>query len=177
VDTVWFYANSLSIMLWLTIGALPSEVTPRSTALLLTWVLLLIEGGSTLTHNWSYLTKFPENFAAKAEYQQVLQQTSDKLQDEGVEVIFGSYLDVIPIAYGSSYALRPISVRYNRFPLTDTEQRDSYLTAFKLSPTDPWSQEAQEIVQSKCDFERSTSTVSGDFQLYMCPGSELSKPQ
>lgn len=177
VDTVWFYATSLSIMLWLTIGSLPTEVKPRSVALLLTCVLLLLEGVSTISHNWKYLSGISENVANKATYQKELQETSATLHGEGVEVLFGSYLDVIPIAYGSSYALRPISVRYNRFPLTETEADLSYLTAFKLSPGDSWSIEAQQIVNSECDFQRSVTSVTGDFQLYLCPGGAISKPR
>lgn len=174
VDTVWFYATSLAIMFWITLGALPTVIKPRILAIGLTCALLTLEGISMLTHNRAYFTNFSENVRAKAEYQSQVRDQATILTDAGVEIIYGSYLDVIPIAYASSYNLRPISVRYNRFPLTDAEGSRILTVAVKAEPVGLWGEEGLAIAQSVCSPTDQILAADTKFNIYNCPGSGIS---
>ena len=173
VDTVWFYATSLSILFWLSIGALPSSFTPRWLALTITVTLLAIEGISTYTHNHNFFSQLPSEIRNKSEYQSAVQLQAEGLLENGVQVIYGSYLDVIPIAYASSFELRPISNRYNRFPMDDVELSVIYTTAVRLSPTDLWGQESLEIAQDSCVQLREISIESESFGIFECSGEDI----
>jgi hypothetical protein len=174
VDTVWFYATSLAILFWITIGSLPTVIKPRALAVSLTCVLLAVEGVSMITQNWNYLPNLEKNIAAKSEYQNQIKETSSFLTQNGVEVIFGSYLDVIPISYGSSYELRPISIRYNRFPLTPVEASKNYTIAVKTKATDQWGEESLALVDTKCVPQGQLTSNDVEFSLYKCLGSDIS---
>ena len=174
VDTVWFYATSLSILFWVTVGALPTIIKPRAVALALTSVILAIEALSMFTHNWTYLTGISENIQEKSLYQDEIRETAQILQNAGVQIIYGSYLDVIPISYGSSYELRPISVRYNRFPLSENEIGEQFLVAIDAFPKEPWGFEALKVVDLNCAFQRRIETPLSTFDTYICPGVSIS---
>ncbi len=173
VDTVWFYATSLAIMFWITLGALPTVIKPRVLAIGLTSALLVLEGLSMITHNWTFYKNFGKNITTKVEYQTQIRDTAKALSDAGVGIVYGSYLDVIPIAYGSSYELRPISVRYNRFPLTEVEGSQSFSIAIKAEPSDPWGQEGLAIAQSVCSPEGEIVAATITYNLYDCLGSDI----
>jgi len=175
VDTVWFYATSLAILFWLTIGALPTLIKPHYLAILLTTAVLTLEATSMLTHNWSYLTNFSKNLEQKAIFQYDIRKTAQQLQGQGIEIVYGSYLDVIPISYGSLFALQPISVRYNRFPLTPDAIDVNYLIAINVHPTDSWGEEALQVVQKKCMFQNTLETSLFTYDTYECPGYVISK--
>ena len=175
VDTVWFYATSLSILFWITLGALPSVVKPESFANALTVVVLIFTAISMLSHNWAYITQFTSNFDAKRQYQSEIRRTAQDLSNAGVQVIFGSYLDVIPIAYGSSAQLRPLSVRYNRFPLSEQQSQRNYVVAVKSTPTDPWGQEGLAIAMDGCAKQGNLKSVSTDYQIFECQGSVINQ--
>ena len=171
VDTVWFYATSLSVLFWVTVGALPTIVKPRVLALSLTSAILLLEAISMLTHNWTYLTNIPENTVKKADYQRDIRETARQLKEAGVDIVYGSYLDVIPISYGSSFELHPISVRYNRFPLRGLEVTSNYVVAIKSEATEPWAAEALDHFSALCpNFSKMTFNGSG-YLVSSCLGS------
>lgn len=174
VDTVWFYATSLSILFWITVGALPNVVKPRLLAISLTSLVLFIEAISMFSHNWSYLTSIPQNIVKKVSYQNDLRETAAQLQTSDVEIVYGSYLDVIPVSYGSSFGLQPISVRYNRFPLTPRELELEHVVAINADPTDSWGEEALQIVQSDCEFRNQSEAKLFTYKIYVCTGNAIS---
>jgi len=177
VDTVWFYATSLSILFWITVGALPTAIKPRTLAISLTVSVLAIESISMLTHNWTYLTTIPHNVIEKAKYQIDIRETAQQLQSAGVQLVYGSYLDVIPISYGSSFDLHPISPRYNRFPLTEGELDTQFLIAINAEPTELWGIEAIDIAKNDCVFQESISTRKFSYETYLCRGRSISPKQ
>lgn len=174
VDTVWFYATSLAVMFWITLGALPSLIKPRVLAIGLTCALLVLEGVSMVTHNWAFYRNLGDNISTKLEYQNQIQETAQILTDAGASIIYGSYLDVIPIAYGSSNDLHPISVRYNRFPLSSSEASQVFSVAIKAQASDPWGEESLAIVQSACAPSGEIIAVATKYKLYNCLGSDIS---
>ena len=127
-----------------------------------------------LTHNWSHYSNFSENMRAKSDYQSLIRTQAKTLTNASVEIIYGSYLDVIPIAYGSSYKLRPISVRYNRFPLTDFETSQTFIVAVNAAPVEQWGEEGLTIAESVCTAIDEIQTVSTKFKIYKCLGSDIS---
>ena len=174
VDTVWFYATSLSVLFWITVGALPTLVKPRVLAITLTSAVFALEATSMLTHNWAYLTNIPENIAKKADYQHDIRETAQQLQEAGVDIVYGSYLDVIPISYGSSFDLHPISVRYNRFPLSNRDVAGKYLVAIKSEPSDAWGKEALQLIEEKCKLTGRINSTMTTYDTFTCLGSSIS---
>jgi hypothetical protein len=177
VDTVWFYATSLAILFWITVGVLPSAIKPKPLAIGLTIIILALTATSMFSHNWNYISQIPAGIENKSSYQSEIKQTANGLLDSGVEVIYGSYLDVIPIAYGSSFQLRPLSVRYNRFPLTAQESLQKYIVAVNSSPTDSWGEEGLAIASTKCLKRGDFSGAKTDYDIFQCPGSVISEFQ
>jgi len=161
-------------MFWITLGALPTVIKPRVLAIGLTCALLVLEGVSMVTHNWAFYRNLGDNISTKLEYQNQIQETAQILTDAGASIIYGSYLDVIPIAYGSSNDLHPISFRYNRFPLSSSEASQIFSVAIKAQPSDPWGEESLAIVQSSCSPTGEISAVATKYELYECLGSDIS---
>lgn len=175
VDTVWFYATSLSILFWITVGALPSTVKPKQLAYGLTIGILILTATSMFSHNWNYLTQLTTNIYEKSKYQADIKDIAQELLAHDVQVIYGSYLDVIPIAYASFYQLRPLSVRYNRFPLTEQESKQTYVVAVKNQPSDSWGEEGIGIVKEKCALRSSVNNLGMGFQIFECSGSAINQ--
>jgi len=174
VDTVWFYATSLSVLFWITIGALPTAISPKWLAVSITIALLTLEGVSMLTHNWSFYRDLPAHIESKRQYQSEIISQATLLKDKGVQVVYGSYLDVIPISYASSFDLRPISIRYDRFPLTDNEIAQTFVTAVNANPTDPWGEDGLSIASTKCVKKDFMKVSNREYLIFRCPGNVLS---
>jgi len=173
VDTVWFYATSLAILFWLSIGVLPTAISPRWLALTITTMFLTLEGFSMVTHNWYFYSKLPNKISEKMKYQELIKEQAQTLLDSDIQVIYGSYLDVIPIAYGSSYELRPISNRYNRFPFEGDELIGNYRVAIKLDPTDLWGEESLEIASENCEVVKEFVIRGDRFGAFACGGQTI----
>jgi len=175
VDTVWFYATSLSVLFWMTMGALPTAISPRWLAVSITIAFLTLEGTSMVTHNWVFYKDLPAHIESKRQYQSEITFQAELLRNRGVQVVYGSYLDVIPISYASSFELRPISVRYDRFPLMGSEIDQTFTTAVNANPTDPWGEEGLRIASSSCQPLESLSISSAQYIIYSCPGQVISQ--
>ena len=175
VDTVWFYATSLSVLFWITIGALPTAISPKWLAMSITSALLVLEGTSMVTHNWAFYKDLPTNIEIKKQYQSEIMSQANALRDKGVQVVYGSYLDVIPISYASSFDLRPISVRYDRFPLTGSALSQTYKTAVNANPIEPWGEEGLLNARMGCTEIEKVSAGAQQYLIFLCPGSALSK--
>ncbi len=171
VDPVWIYSSGLSLLFWLSLGALPSFFSIRILGSIVTIILIAVVGISTLTHNAKFYGSIPQRIQDKFDTMTSKQSTSLQLQKAGAEFIFGSYYDVIPIGYASGMNLRTITNRFNRFPLTPTElQRGSIPVAVNTTPSDPWGEESLEAIESDCAPRSETVSDSvGVFQIFDCP--------
>lgn len=170
VDPVWIYSSGYSILFWLTVGALPSFFTLRWLGITVTSIVLLLEGFSTLTHNFDFYSEFSQRIDQKVDTMQRNQELAQLLVDRDVDVIFGSYYDAIPIGYASGMTLRTITSRYNRFPLSPSElELPSIRIAVNQQPTEDWGVESLELIESQCNFveklETGRSTLLG---VYDC---------
>ena len=94
--------------------------------------------------------------------------------------MYGSYYDVLPIAYGSAGALHPVTSTYNRFPVEAEDlDADRFLIAVNVEPTDIWGEESRDRVQEDClqdDILSSADTVYSRIGIYDCPASVLLEP-
>lgn len=170
IDPVWIYSSSYSILFWLTVGALPVFFAARWLGTLLTIIVLSVEGLSTLTHNAKFYSDVPKRIVDKIQIMNSNRDLADGLVDSGAEFIFGSYYDAIPLGYASGGNLRTITLRYNRFPLSEFElERDSLIVAINLRPTDEWGLESLKLLRSDCvPVLVSTSAPTYPFGLFEC---------
>ncbi len=175
IDPVWIYSSGLSILFWLSVGALPSIIAVRWLGTAVTIAIVTLVGLSTVTHNAKFYGDIPLRIQEKIDTMTARQSTSRLIEQAGAEFIFGSYYDVIPIGYASGMNLRTITNKYNRFPLTPVElQRESIPVAVNTTPSDPWGEESLEAVESKCVPRSDTVSDSvGVFQIFDCPPSAV----
>ena len=128
-----------------------------------------------LTHNWYFYSDLPNRIKEKAEYQNTIHKQAQNLLDNGVEIVYGSYLDVIPLAYASSFELRPISNRYNRFPLSQEAQLENYRTAILTNPQDNWGTDALQRATSECRLSSIVNSEILKYEIRICNGESISK--
>lgn len=130
IDQVWLYSSSLAVLFWVSIGAMPIATNRKTVATGLTGTILVITGLSSLTHNWSYWSNYTTLVQQKQQIQNTNMETARLLKSAGVQFIFGSYYDAIPIAYATGGDIRVITETYNRFPISNFEaQQDELLVA------------------------------------------------
>jgi hypothetical protein len=171
---VWIYSSGLAILWWITIGALPAAVPWRKVGAILAGLALLVAGASAVAHNSARLTSIPSHISETAERHAQLDRLADALVAGGVEVIYGSYYDVIPIGYASVYRLRTISSTYNRFPAQEGEFGDVVRLAVNTEPTDPWGTESLQRVQEQCELDDEADAALAGLAVYDCPVYVLS---
>lgn len=178
VDPVWFYGAGLAILLWISIGVLPVIIRPRAVGIATTILAVLIIAGSTISHNSYWYAALPDRVVTKIDYQNEQVKRAHSLLDLGATFVYGSYLDVLPVAYGSNASLHPITSTYNRFPVSATELRDedSVLVGVNESPTEGWGESSLARVVRECR-RTSTSTGAHPFAVFECPGSLLLEPK
>jgi hypothetical protein len=175
VDPVWFYATSLAVLFWITVGALPQVASARQAGLVASGVLLVVAAFSTVVHNWSFYSGFGAQVAAKRQNLSDIAEAARQIEATGAHYVYGSYYDVIPIGYASNYGLRTITSTYDRFPLDEEERRQRDLVvATKMDPVEPWGETALANVQLAC---AATGTVvqtpRGPYGIFECPPSAI----
>ena len=176
VDPVWIYSSGLAILFWLSIGVLPALISPHTLGISITGVILAVVGLSTISHNWWYLSSLPDGFSSKVDTQEENKRIADALVANDVQVIYGSYYDVVPVGYASGLRLRTITTTYNRFPLTPSEAAfDSIRVAVNAEPTHPWGQEALDAVRADCTAASPVAATDPiSYEIFDCPATVLS---
>lgn len=172
IDPVWIYSSGLAILLWLSLGAMPTLFPSRLLGGALAAVAIVIMAMSMVAHNLSFYSTIPSRIQAKIDDMTGKQELADGLVDAGAGYVFGSYYDVIPVGYASGMRLRTITNRYNRFPLTAQELAGPDLVvATKTDPTDPWGQESVQHVRAQCT--QLPGKLVESYQLFRCPFAAL----
>lgn len=177
-DPVWHYSAGLAILAWISIGALPMLISPRWLGLVLTVIVLIIFARSTWAQNATYLITLPDRAMNKAQTLDSWHHTADALEKQGVEVIYGSYVDAVPIGYVSNWGLRTITVNYNRFPLSTIEQRQSVFRVAVREDAEPGpAQKALAHVRAGCRaYAEGVELSAGTYLLAECPTIMLVTP-
>ena len=170
METVWFYGVGLSVLTWLTIGALP-EIRPKAVGAVAAAIALLIMGAAFIKHESPHWVSFIDELQSKQLGVSDARAVAEAINAQGVSYVFGSYLDIIPMGYYSEGNLRVISNHYDRFALSDEEKAQGVLTvAVNQVPTDPWGEEAMATVQASCKSLPITISERGQiYGTYACP--------
>ena len=175
IDPVWHYSAGLSVLAWISIGALPSLINSRSIGIGASVLAIVVFFTSTWAQNASYLSSLPTRAATKAKTLEEWHSTAVALQERGVDVVYGSYADAIPIGYASNWGLRTITNKYNRFPLTDDELgKATYVVAVRQDGDPGLGQDALDDVRRTCqDLLTDLALAAGTYTLAECPTSLL----
>ena len=172
VDPVYFYSAGNSVLAWISIGALPSLISSPLTGRLITSAFLAVFGLSTLVQNANYLSTLPERIVNKKEVLEQWRSTAAALSDAGVDIIYGSYLDAIPIGYVSNWELRTVTYDYNRFPLQSSEMSTkTVLVAARVDNDDDQNaQKALELMRRECTpLTTLDAPAMGSYFIAECP--------
>lgn len=176
IGPVWLYATGLAVLFWLTLGALPSSITPKFIAWGIFTLITVVTALSTASHNADFYSAIPTRISEKQHYLQLQQEIADAIQGADIPIVFGSYLDVIPIGYASAGDLRPITLRYNRFPLTDEEvSGDPIPVAVNTMPTDEWGVDVLRLAQTECSETKRLPAPAAAYSVFSCPVATLQK--
>ncbi|HBJ73076.1 MAG TPA: hypothetical protein DDY88_05080 [Actinobacteria bacterium] len=175
VDPVWFYATSLSILLWIWIGALPEVLPWKQIGTVAAIAAIALMAVSMVSQSWYFYKQPISRMQDKRDYLRNIQQTAQQLEGAGARIIYGSYYDVVPIGYGSDYGLRTITNTYDRIPLTKEElAAGPYTVAVNEHPTHEWAADSLENVRKNCTaLDRHVVAPMGEFGLYDCPAQAL----
>ena len=180
VDPVWFYSAHLAIILWMSIGLVPSLIATARFGIIICLSILAALAVSTLLQNFNWYSSSYERFVAKRGYLSNVIASADQLEQKSVVVVYGSYYDVLSIAYGSNGTLLPWSSTYNRFPWEPlhSEAFAPLRTAVRLDPSDDWGRASLELVRSQCDSTIDTVQLSqgARYGVFLCEPSRL-KPK
>ena len=175
VDPVWFYATSLSILLWISIGSLPNVLTNRLAGIgvVVPIIAMLVVG--MYSQSFNFYKNPTKAFEDKKQYLSDIQTSASALEAAGATVIYGSYYDVVPIGYGSGYKLRTITNTYNRIPLTEMELAAPQIrVAVKINTNHAWAKDAVSNVEAQCkDLRQNIDTKMGIFKIFTCYPSAL----
>jgi hypothetical protein len=175
---VWFYGTVLGFTTWFALGVivgLPRRSLGRGVA----GAVILVMASTSIGAFLALRPSFPQSVNFKMDQAQQVQAIASDLEDAGIEYIFGSYWEVLPIAYASRGAVQPITVFTNRFPLQGPLGDEILLAAPNGRTTlpvdlDRWvgSVEADEFLAAQC---RSTTVdkLPEGFSAFRCPVSAL----
>lgn len=173
---VWFYAGCLGVLLWLSVGALPVAVRRPWGAVLAVGCIVLL-AVSTLAQAVPWYRTAPERFQAKVERMSDLSQLADAIVAAGGANVYGSFWDVMPLAYSSGGRLRPSAVYYDRFPLP-ADAPDPITVFVNVKPTEYHGDDAWALVQEKCeDLGIRVTSGTHEFGEFRCPRDVVSKPR
>lgn len=170
METVWFYGAGLSVLLWISLGAL-SALNPKWLTLTFCLGYVAVLFVASLGHSQGHLRAIGSETVAKHNVVAAAVRDSQSLTEARIQYVFGSYLDVISIGYYSSGSIRAISNHYDRFPLTPLEKSGgSIVVAVNSTPSDPWGVEALEKVENSCSpLNREVILTSGSYRSFRCP--------
>ncbi len=168
LSPVWFYGACLGVLLWLTIGVLP-DLLPRPAGAIAAGACVLLLAVSTLAQSIPWYRDAPARVSAKVERMQDMGGLADALVDGGATNVFGSYHDVLPLAYAAGGRLHPSAIYYDRFPLAP-DAADTQHVFVNLQPTEYHGDDALALVLEECiDQEQVVTTGGYEYGLFACP--------
>ncbi len=168
LSPVWFYGGCLGVLLWLTVGALPA-LLPRPAGAIAAGSCVALLAVSTLAQSIPWYRDAPAHFTAKVERMQDVGQLADALVAAGATNVFGSYHDVLPLAYAAGGRLHPSAIYYDRFPLAP-DAAATQRVFVNLQPTEYHGDDALALVLKSCvDEEQVVKAGRYDYGLFECP--------
>jgi hypothetical protein len=175
---VWFYGTGLGFITWFAIAALfglPNRIFARGAAVALVILMATTSIGAFLAPRPS----FPESIGFKMDQAREVETIASDLEAAGIEYLFGSYWEVLPIAYASRGALQPITVFTNRFTVSEPLGDEVLLAApdgRTVLPVDldRWvgSAEADAFLASQCR-PTTVDDLPEGFSAFRCPVAAL----
>ena len=167
IDPVWIYSAGLSFLGLLTVGALPALVPRCGVGIVLAVAVIAGMALSTIMHNGAFYGDVPSRIREKAEVMEANDRVANELVSAGVQYVYGSYYDVIPIGYASGSRLRTVTNHYNRFPVRrDEESLTPAVVAVPDESDDEWGREALGHIKAAC---QEADVRAKGFAVFVCP--------
>lgn len=116
VTPVFFYGAGLSFLVLLSVGVIPHAV-PRHFGWPTLAVLWIVMGVTSLGAFLWQQPKLLDGAEFKRAQVAQVEQVADAIVAAGVRYVYGSYWEVLPIAYESDGALYPLTPYDSRFPV------------------------------------------------------------
>lgn len=175
VDSVWFHAIVLSVLLWLTIGAVPTVVKWRPTGYGASIGPIVLSAVSSVSQSWYLSRRAAELAVEKRRHPNQLRRAAHALKAAGAKCTYGSYYDVIPVGYASAQHFRTISNPYDCFPLQDKERVQSYVVVGVRDVHDGyWGEEALAHLEGQCSPPQpKVTTAVGTFLVLTSPKAAI----
>lgn len=175
VRPVFFYGAGVAILVWVTLGALPSVLPsrPRIAVVIAVVALMAVTSvGSVL----AVKPLFPHSITFKRNQVDEVQRAADSITAAGIPFVYGTYWEALPIAFASDGSITPITSATNRFPADETAGEtliavpDGH-TALPVG-LDRWpgSQEAWAFASGSCrEAPELTARLTPGIAAFTCP--------
>lgn len=173
LSPVWFYGGCMGVLVWISVGALPTVFRPP-VGVIAAWACIALLVVSTALQTVPWYRDAVDHFSAKVDRMSDQAELADALVAAGATHVYGSYHDVLPVAYAAGGRLSPSAIYYDRFPLPDDVTGD--LTVFvNLQPTEYHGDDALALVQESCT-QQEQQVVVGDhvWGAFTCPRTLVS---
>ena len=115
VPTVWFYGLSLGFLVWVTVALAAPTRIGRVFAVV---VIAVMASMSIFSVNAT--GGVVGAASSKWEDNQEIRGVAESLIENNVDVIFGDYWEVLPVAYASSGKVFAVTSNFNRLPIPDS---------------------------------------------------------
>jgi hypothetical protein len=177
VDPVWFYSAHLAIVLWMSVALIPRLVASKPIGVAVTLLIVIAIAYCTLLQNLDWYRDTPSRVSSKIDYLAAKEEIARLAAASGAEYVYGSYYDVLPVAYASAGEMHPVTNTYNRFPIPEiipgTFPPKSVTVVINSRPTDDWGIQAWESVQTACESDATSKLMLGVWKIFKCPTSAL----
>jgi len=188
VPPVFFYGAALAIPAWVTLVAGMNHIA-GSPGVVAAYVIVVLAAITSLGTVLALNPSLPGAVGFKNAQAQIVQDVAQAIEDEGIDVVFGDYWEVLPIVHASSARLSGVTLPVNRFASPSTDGGGSFRVAVATGYTvlppglERWPAAEQSVGFMDGQCIRMPSDVAGievPIRIYECPFDTfelLSQPQ
>lgn len=178
VRPVFFYGAGGAILVWITLGALPS-VLRGSSRVIVTAVVISVMAVTSIGAVLAVEPLFPRSATFKYRQVEQVAEYARAIEAAGIPFVYGTYWEALPIAHASDGAIHPLTSSTSRFRPPPVEG-DRILVAVPDGTTvlpsglDRWpgSAEAVAYAAGTCTaLPDVTATLPAGVGAYSCPAS------
>ena len=118
VPPVFFYGAALAVPVWITIAGAINALWGRP-GVVLAVVVMVIAAITSVGSVLAWNPGLPGAVGYKKKQADQVAEVAMRIQDAGIDVLFGDYWETLPIAYASAGGLSAVTVPVSRFPFDD----------------------------------------------------------
>ena len=177
VPPVFFYGAALAVPVWITLVGGMNVVAGR-TGFVLAWIVVALAAVTSLGSVLGWNPALPGAVGFKRAQVEIVEGVAQAIDAEGIDVVFGDYWEVLPIAYASKGRLSAVTVPTSRFEPPAKKGNEStrvaVATGYTVLPPGlerwPSAEQAVGFVDAQCvRLPRDVAGIETPIRIYECP--------